>query len=277
MPKIPTMLELLQAGVHFGHKSSRWHPKMKPYLFGERNGIHVIDLEQTLIKLEQALDYVRETVARGGTILFLGTKRQAKEIVRKAAEDCKMPYVVERWLGGTMTNFSEVYRLVKRYNELLDKKQSGELEKYTKKEQSRFGKEMEDLETKVGGIRHMIRQPDAMFIIDIRDEKTALAEAAVKGIPVVALTDSNVNPEKVHRPIPSNDDAVKAIELMTRLVSEAVNEGLELRQQRQTEAQAAKPAGKPPVRRMASKPAAKPAPAKEAAAPAAPAAETAAK
>ena len=242
MPKQPTILELLQAGVHFGHKASRWHPKMEPYIFGERNGIHVIDLEQTLVKLTQALDYARDVASRGGVILFLGTKRQAKEIVQKYADECGMPYVNERWLGGTLTNFGEVFKLVKRYNELLDKQKSGDLEKYTKKEQSKFGKEIEDLATKVGGIRHIVRPPDAIFIIDIKKEKTALDEAIVKDIPVVALTDTNVNPEKVRCAIPSNDDAVKAIEMMTKLVSQAVSEGKQLREKRQVEASANEPA-----------------------------------
>ena len=216
---------------------------MEPYLFGKRNGIHVIDLDRTLEKLNQALDYVRDTASRGGVILFLGTKRQAKGIVQKYAEECGMPHVTGRWLGGTLTNYGEVSLLVKRYNELLDKQKSGGLDKYTKKERVRISKEIKELEHKVGGMKDMVRPPDAMFIIDIKKEKTALSEANVKNITVVALTDSNVNPEKVAYPIPSNDDAVKAIEIMTKLISGAANEGRDLRQKHQQETAEAKAAG----------------------------------
>ncbi|MBN1584784.1 30S ribosomal protein S2 [Candidatus Uhrbacteria bacterium] len=255
MPKIPTVLELLQAGVHFGHKSSRWHPKMEPYLFGKRNGIHVIDLDRTLEKLNQALDYARDTASRGGTILFLGTKRQAQDIIRKNAEKCGMPYVTRRWLGGTLTNFGEVYRLVKRYNDLRDQQKSGDWnKKYTKKEQVRLTKEIAELEVKVGGMSGIIRIPDVVFIVDIKKEKTALEEANSKGIPVIALTDSNVNPERVAYPIPSNDDAVKAIEIMVRLIGEAVGEGREMRQKTQPDAVPAKAVpvghGDQPIRRV---------------------------
>jgi len=246
MPKLPSILELLQAGVHFGHQSSRWHPKMKPYIFGTRNGIHVINLEQTLVKLGQALDYVRDTAARGGVILFLGSKRQARDIIKTYAEDCGMPYVSGRWLGGTLTNYAEVIKLVKRYNDLKAQMATGGLAKYTKKEQSNFAKDLEDLESKVGGIQKIVRPPDALFVIDLKKEKTAVAEAQARKIPIVALVDTNVNPEDVAYAIPSNDDAVKTIELMTRLVSEAVKEGLALRAQRAADAakEAAKPAAK---------------------------------
>lgn len=229
MPKLPSTLELLQAGVHFGHRESRWHPKMKEYIFGTRNGIHIVDLDQTVSKLEDALNWVRDLTARGGTILFLGTKRQAAPIVKKYAEECGMPHVTGRWLGGTLTNYGEVMSLVRHFNDLKAKQASGELAKYTKKEQSNFAKEIADLETKVGGIKNVVRPPDALFVVDIMKEKTAVMEAQVKKIPLVALVDTNVNPELVAHPIPSNDDAVKTIELMVRLVSEAVNEGRELR------------------------------------------------
>ncbi len=235
MPQLPTVLELLQAGVHFGHKASKWHPKMKPYIFGVRNDIHVIDLDKTLVKLGQALDYVRDLVARGGTILFLGSKRQARDIIKTYAEDCGMPYVSGRWLGGTLTNYGEVIKLVKRYNELKAQMATGGLAKYTKKEQANFAKSLEELEAKVGGIQKITRPPDAMFVIDLKKEKTAVAEAQARKIPIVALVDTNVNPEDVAYAIPSNDDAVKTIELMTRLVSEAVKEGKALRDQRPPE------------------------------------------
>lgn len=225
MPKLPTILEMLQAGVHFGHKASKWHPKMKPYIFGVRNDIHIIDLEKTLVKLQQALDYVRDTVARGGVILFLGTKRQAKDIIKAAAEDCGMPYVSGRWLGGTLTNYGEIMKLIRHFNDLKAKQATGALTKYTKKEQAGFAKEIADLENKVGGIKNIQRPPDAIYVVDVKKEKTAVAEARVRHIPMIALTDTNVNPEEIAYPIPSNDDAVKTIDLMTKLVAEAVKEG----------------------------------------------------
>lgn len=240
MPKLPSLLEMLQAGVHFGHRDSRWHPKMKNYIFGSRNGIHIVDLEKTLVKLEDALTYVRDLTARGGVILFLGTKRQARDIVKKYAEECGAPYISGRWLGGTLTNFGEVMNLVKHFNDLKSKQASGALAKYTKKEQANFAKEIEDLENKVGGIAAITRAPDAVFVIDIMKEKTAVAEAVTRGIPLVALTDTNVNPEKVAYPIPSNDDAVKTIELMTKLVAEAVKEGKKLREAQAAEADKAR-------------------------------------
>jgi small subunit ribosomal protein S2 len=232
MPKIPSVLELLQAGVHFGHKASRWHPKMKPYIFGSRNGIHIIDLDKTQAKLAAALDYVRDLAARGGVVLFLGTKRQAKDVIKSAAEDCGMPYVSGRWLGGTLTNFGEIMNVIRRYNDLKAKQASGALAKYTKKEQAQFAKDIEDMEAKVGGIQSITRAPDAIYIVDLKKEKTALAEAMDRKVPVVALTDTNTNPEDVAYAIPSNDDAVKTIELMTKLVAEAVKEGKALREQK---------------------------------------------
>jgi small subunit ribosomal protein S2 len=236
MPKLPSILELLQAGVHFGHKESRWHPKMKPYIFGARNGIHIFDLEKTAAKLKEALDYVRDVTARGGIILFLGTKRQARDIVKKYAQDCGAPYVAGRWLGGTLTNFQEVQSLIRRYLDLKQQQQSGQLEKYTKKEQSGFAKEIVEMEEKVGGISTITRPPDAIFVIDMKKEKTAVQEALVRKIPMVALVDTNVNPELATFLIPSNDDAVKTIELMTRLVSEAVKEGKVIRDEKRAEA-----------------------------------------
>jgi small subunit ribosomal protein S2 len=217
---------------------------MQEYIYGTRNGIHIIDLDKTLVKLDQALKGVSEIVSRGGIILFLGTKRQAAGIVQKYALECGMPYVTGRWLGGTLTNYGEVMNLVRHYNDLKTKQANGDLAKYTKKEQSVFGKEIEDLENKVGGIKNVVRPPDAIFVVDLMKEKTAVLEAVVRKIPIIALTDTNVNPELAAYPIPSNDDAVKTIELMTRLVSEAVNEGKELRAKRAAEMPAAAPAPK---------------------------------
>jgi small subunit ribosomal protein S2 len=226
MPKIPTLMELLQAGVHFGHRVSKRHPKMAPYIFGARNGIHILDLDKTISHLKNTLEYVTDAVAKGGIVLFLGTKKQARGIIRKYAEECGMPYVTTRWLGGTLTNFSEVSGTIKRYNELKEEQASGALSKYTKKEQLQFTKFLRETEEKIGGIVDLKRTPDIMFVVDIQREKTAVKEAVSKGIPVVALADTNVNPDVVTRMIPSNDDAVKTIEMMVGLVAEAVKEGL---------------------------------------------------
>lgn len=248
MSKLPTLLELLQAGVHFGHRESRWHPKMAQFIFGERGGVHIIDLEKTVVRLGDATEFVKNLVARGGSILFLGTKNQAKEIIERHAKDCGMPYVSTRWLGGTLTNYHEVMHLVRRYHEIKGLQETGELAKrYTKKEQSRFARQQKDAEVKIGGIKDLTRPPEALFIVDIVHEKTALLEAAVRKIPVVALTDTNVNPEQVAYPIPSNDDAVKTIELMTATIAAAVKEGMKLREQRAAEAASLKAAAERPV------------------------------
>jgi len=247
MPNLPTITELLQAGVHFGHKTARRYPKMEPNIFGERSGIHIIDLDKTLAAMKSVLDSVRDMSARGATILFVGTKKQAAGIVRKYAEECGMPFVVERWLGGTFTNWSEVSSLVRRYQDLKEKHESGAFaRRYTKKEQLLFSRELEDLEGKVGGIKDMKRLPDAVFIIDCKKEKTALREARTRGVPVIALLDTNVNPEDITYGIPSNDDAVKTIEMMVRLVAEAIKEG-KANPARAEGAERAKPVGKAPV------------------------------
>jgi small subunit ribosomal protein S2 len=216
---------------------------MAPFLFGSRNGIHIIDLTQTNPHLQRAMEFVRDTVARGGSVLFLGTKRQAREIVERHAKASGSPFVTGRWLGGTLTNFSEVIKLVKRLRELKDKMASGELaKKYKKKEIVRFEKEIKELEERVGGIEGLLRSPDALFVVDVKKEKTAVQEALVKGIPVIAMADSNVNPEDIAYPIPANDDAVKSIEMMTNYIAQAVKEGQALRKK---EAEAApKPVAK---------------------------------
>lgn len=225
MFKTPTLVELLQTGAHFGHQASKWHPKMEPYLFGKRNGIHIINLEKTLTKLQTALQAAHDLAAQGKTIMFLGTKRQAREIVEKYAKECGMPYVTGRWLGGTFTNFDEINKIIKKLNDYRDKREKGGFDKYTKKERLEIDRDIEDMEEKVGGIATLTKLPDAMFIVDIRHEKTAVMEAGLKKVPIFAMVDSNVNPEKVAYSIPSNDDAVKAIEMMTRLFAEAVAAG----------------------------------------------------
>ncbi len=225
MPKLPSLTEMLKAGLHFGHSTSRWHPKMEEYIFGSRSGVHIIDLEKTQAQLEQALTVMKEIASRGGNILFVGTKAQTKDIVKKYADACSMPYVNERWLGGTLTNFVQIKLSLNRLNTLKDQRDKGELKKYTKKEQLMLSREIEDLETKVGGIQNLTRVPDALFIADIRTDKTALKEANAIGRKVIAVCDTNVNPKGVAHVIPANDDAVKSIELIFKLACDAVKEG----------------------------------------------------
>lgn len=225
MANIPSLEQMLEAGVHFGHRSSRWHPKMQPYIFGVRAGVHITNLEETQTSLATALQYVGQVAAGGGMILFVGTKPQARTIVEKAAVGVGMPYVTNRWLGGTLTNFGEIKRLIKKFLDLKDKSAKGELKKYTKKEQLWFSRDIEDMDRKVGGIQSMLSTPEAMFIVDIKAEKTALAEAKQKGVKVIAMVDTNVNPTDVDFPIPANDDGVKSIQLIINAVVEAINEG----------------------------------------------------
>ncbi len=225
MAKIPAVADLMQAGMHFGHRTSRWHPKMAKFIFGEKSGIHIIDLEKAQTQIEEALAVVKGIAARGGHILFVGTKAQGKDIVRKAAERCEMPFVTERWLGGTLTNFGQIKKTTKRLRMLKDQREKGELKKYTKKEQLLLDREIDEMEVKFGGIQYLEKTPDALFIIDARTEKTALMEAVETGVKVIALCDTNVNTLGVDHIIPGNDDAAKVIELVCRLVSDSVKEG----------------------------------------------------
>lgn len=218
-------MELLQSGVHFGHQKGRWHPKMKPYIFAERNGVYVIDLEKTLEKLKVATDFVENIGRNGGTVLFVGTKSQGKNIIEKYAKQCQMPYIKERWVGGLFTNFATVGKLIKKYHSLKEQRDSGALAKYTKKEQVDIGKEIERLDKMVGGLEEMTKLPDAVFILDCKHEKTALLEAKKRRIPVISFADTNINPEALDYPIPANDDAVNSIELITKTIAEAVNFG----------------------------------------------------
>lgn len=225
MPKLPTLVEMLQSGMHFGHKTSRWHPKMEKFLFGSRSGTHIINLEETLPMLEDALEYAKGIAARGGVILFVGTKMQAKGPVRKYSEACGMPHVTERWLGGTLTNFRQIQNSLRRLKMLKDQRDKGELKKYTKKEQLMLTREIEDKEEKIGGIQNITRVPEAIFVVDVKTEKTAIAEANTIDTKVIAMCDSNVNPNKVTKVIPANDDAVKSIELVCKLMADAIKEG----------------------------------------------------
>lgn len=225
--KLPSLEELLQAGAHFGHHMSRWHPKMRPFIFTQRSGIHILNLEETQKCLEQALAYAKSLAARGGVLVFVGTKRQARQAVQDAALACDMPYVSGRWLGGTFTNFGQIKQVVKRYLSLKDQREKGELKRYTKKEQVWIGREIEDLEAKVGGISKMEKAPEAIFLLDLKTEKTAFEEAKAIGVKIIAICDSNVDPTEVDYPIPANDDAAKTLVLITNLIAGAVKEGKE--------------------------------------------------
>lgn len=220
-----TLQDMLKAGVHFGHQTAKWHPRMKPYLFDSRSGIHIIDLRKTQEALQKALDFIAAEVKKGKVILFVGTKRQAQKIVAAAAQSCSMPYVSERWLGGTFTNFGNIHRQVKKLLDLEQQKEAGELEKkYTKKEQVVIKKEMDRLNRSFGGLRNLNKMPDMIFVVDIKNDKIAVHEANNMNVPIIALCDSNADPETVNYPIPSNDDAIKVIELMCQAVAKTVKE-----------------------------------------------------
>jgi small subunit ribosomal protein S2 len=226
---IPTLVEMLSAGMHFGHRSSRWHPKMKPYIFAERNGVHVIDLEKTAELLVKALNYLRDTVAAGGTVLIVGSKEQARAITERVGKETGMPFVHLRWLGGTLTNFHMLKNnLFGRYLDIKSQRDKGELGKYTKKEQLDINKKIEEQDVKIGGFASLAKLPEAIFIIDLKTEATAFAEALETNVPIVAICDTNVNPDGVAYPIPANDDAVKSIDLIMTLVVEAIKEGKKL-------------------------------------------------
>jgi small subunit ribosomal protein S2 len=221
----PTIEQMLKSGMHFGHRTSKWHPKMAPYIFGVRNGIHIIDLVKSRKMLESALELIKKFSAEGKTILIVGTKMQAKKMIKLTAEEANMPYVSEKWIGGCLTNFSVVRKLVKKYKELSDDRVSGKLEKYTKKEQLEINREIEKLEKKVGGLINLTKMPDLIFVWDIKNESTAILEAKKKNIPVVAICDTNTNPENINYIIPSNDDATKTIKLILGSIKDAVLEG----------------------------------------------------
>jgi len=225
MPNIPTLEDLLKAGAHFGHQTSRWHPKMKQYIFGEKKGVHIIDIEKTRDLLAKALQVVEETTAGGENIVLVGTKPQAQAVIEKYALDAGVPYVSERWLGGTFTNFQEIGRLIKLFLDLQDKRDKGELKKYTKLEQLQFDRKIEELEKKIGGLVTLTKLPALTFIVDMKHDKTALMEARKRGVKIIALCDSNTNPELVDYPIPANDDSVGSITLITKLIAEAAKLG----------------------------------------------------
>ena len=221
------MRQLLEAGVHFGHQTHRWNPKMGQYIFGDRNGVHIMDLSQTTPLLHQALVAVRDTVASGGRVLFVGTKRQASEVVATAAKQCAQYYMNSRWLGGTLTNWKTISNSIKRYRELEEKLTDEGSQGLTKKEVLNLTRERDKLERAIGGIKDMGGIPDIMVVIDTNKESIAIAEAHTLGIPVIAVLDSNSNPDGITYPIPGNDDATRAIELYCDLISKAVIDGIE--------------------------------------------------
>jgi small subunit ribosomal protein S2 len=220
-----TMKELLEAGVHFGHQTKRWNPKMQKYIFGERNGIYIIDLQKTLKKFRDAYSFVRDRSADGGTMLFIGTKKQAQETVFEEATRCGMYYVNQRWLGGTLTNFATIRKSIARLKKLEEMKETGEYDRVPKKEALELDREREKLEKALIGIKAMDSLPTMVFIIDPRKEKIAVAEAQRLGIPIVAIVDTNCDPTGIDYPIPGNDDAIRAVRLITARIVDAINEG----------------------------------------------------
>ncbi|HUB68971.1 MAG TPA: 30S ribosomal protein S2 [Acidimicrobiales bacterium] len=222
---VVTMRQLLEAGVHFGHQTRRWNPKMKRFIFGERNGIYIIDLNQTLQRVDVAYSFVRDLVSNGGSVLFVGTKKQSQDPIARSAEQCGMPFVNERWLGGMLTNFTTIAGRVKKMQEYERMRTVGDFEAMPKKEALILSRELEKLERNLGGIRDMTRLPDAVFIIDIKKEHIAVSEANKMGIPIVAVVDTNCDPDVVQYPIPGNDDAIRSGSLMCRVMADAVQEG----------------------------------------------------
>jgi small subunit ribosomal protein S2 len=220
-----TMRQMLEAGVHFGHQTRFWNPKMAPYIFGHRNKIHIVNLEKTLAMYNEAMQFIKRLSANRGTVLFVGTKRQAREIIAEEAQRAGMPYVDQRWLGGMLTNFKTVKGSLKRLQEMEAMTKDGGLERLSKKEALTFSRELEKLHKSIGGIKEMTALPDAIFIIDVGYHKGAIAEAAKLGIPVVAVVDTNHSPEGVSYLIPGNDDSGRAIRLYARGVADAVLEG----------------------------------------------------
>ena len=219
-----SMSDMLKAGVHFGHQKSRWNPKMAPYIYTTHNSIHIIDLEQTQEKLKEALEFVKKIIEKKEIILFVSTKKQAKDIVKQAAEKCGMPYVVERWLGGTFTNFKVILKQIKFLEEMEEKRKSEEFKKYTKKERLDFDKKYKKLRGKLEGILFLKKIPEAIFVIDINKDKLAVSEAKKTGVSIIALSDTDADPTKADYPIPSNDDAISALKLMTDVVSDTIIE-----------------------------------------------------
>src|ERR1700736_4983130 len=244
---VVTMKQLLEAGVHFGHQTRRWNPKMKRFIFGERNGIYIIDLNQTLSRIESAYTFTRDLVADGGSILFIGTKKQTQDPIARYAQECGMPYINERGLGGMLTNFTTISARVKKMQEYERMKAAGDFEAMPKKEALILSRELEKLQRNLGGIRTMTRLPDAVFVIDTKKEHLAVTEANKLAIPVVAVVDTNCDPDVIDYVIPGNDDAIRSANLMSRIVADAVEEGRFLAQRKGVKTPDTTAAPPPPV------------------------------
>ena len=224
-----TIKELLEAGVHFGHQTKRWNPKMKKFLFGEQNGIYIIDLQKTLKKFHEAVEFVRDVAAEGLPVVFVGTKKQAADVIEQEANRCEQFFVNHRWLGGTLTNFQTIRKSVSRLRHIEEMEAKGDFERLTKKEVARLQREQQKLEYALGGIKGMDRLPGAIFVIDTKKEQIAICEARRLGIPILAVVDTNCDPDEVDYPIPGNDDAIRAIRLMAARMADAVQEGRAVR------------------------------------------------
>jgi len=236
---IVSMKELLESGVHFGHRTQKWNPYMEEYIFAARNDIHIIDLQQTVQALEEAYEVIRDTVASGGSVLFVGTKRQAQDIIRKNAEQVGMPYVIGRWLGGTLTNWQTIRERIHELERLEGMRDRGEFELWTKKEALGMTREIERLESRLGGIREMDGLPSLLFAVDVSREEIPVHEANLLKIPVVAMVDTNCNPKNIDYVIPANDDAIRGIQLIVSTIAQAVNDGINMRKDYEANLEAA--------------------------------------
>ncbi len=214
--------DMAKAGLHFGHRTSRIHPKMKPYIFANRNTVNLIDLEKTVEKLNQALKFIREIISDNKTLLLIGTKVQIKDMAKNFAKECNLPYITERWLGGTFTNYKTIKQRIEYFKELEEKKKKGELEKYTKKEKAKIDKELSELEIKFGGIKNMEGLPDAIFVLDMKKDALAIKEARMKGVKVISIADTNVDPSLADYPIPANDDAISSVRYILDKVKDVI-------------------------------------------------------
>lgn len=229
MPSSVTLKQMLEMGVHFGHRTQKWNPKMAPYIFTQRNGIHILDLQQTIVNLNNYYDMIVDIVSKGGTVLFVGTKRQAQETIAQEAERCNMPYINQRWLGGTLTNWRTIRDRIDTFKKMETRREKGEYEKLTKRERILIDRQLDKLQLRLGGIRTMKRLPDLVVIVDTPREFTAIQEANKLNIPIMALVDSNSNPDPIDYLIPANDDAMRSIQLIVKTLADAVIEGHTLR------------------------------------------------
>ena len=231
MVKQPSLRELLEAGVHFGHKTSRWHPLMEKYIFIKKSGVHIINLEKVAEELEKASEFIKKVASNGGTVIFVGTKKQAQDIVKKAAMDCGMPYINNRWIGGTLTNFDNIQVAIKKYQQQIEQLEDKNSVSLSKKEKAKLSKEIEKKEKIFGGLVGLNKRPDAFILFGAHDEKNALAEANHDNIPCVAMCDTNANPSNITYPIPSNDDATKSLQLFATLFSKIIKENKKVNKQ----------------------------------------------